>query len=138
MFGKRAPKPQSRIDSLIGSGTRIEGNISFSGGLRVDGEIKGNVRAESGQPSTLVLSEQARIEGVIEVSHLVVNGAVVGPVYASEYVELQSKSRVTGDVYYKTLEMHVGAIVEGKLVHQEQLALPSPDSVAIEERLVVD
>ena len=82
MFGKRAPKPQSRIDSLIGSGTRIEGNISFSGGLRVDGEIKGNVRAESGQPSTLVLSEQARIEGVIQVSHLVVNGTVVGPVHA--------------------------------------------------------
>ena len=99
---------------------------------------QGNVRAEGGQPSTLVLSEQARIEGVIEVSHLVVNGTVVGPVYASEYVELQSKSRVTGDVYYKTLEMHVGAIVEGKLVHQEQLALPSPVSVAIEERLVVD
>lgn len=138
MFGKKAPKPQSRIDSLIGSGTRIEGNISFSGGLRVDGEIQGNVRAETGQPSTLVLSEQARIEGVIEVSHLVVNGTVVGPVYASEYVELQSKSRVTGDVYYKTLEMHVGAIVEGKLVHQEQLALPSPVSVAIEGRLVVD
>lgn len=138
MFGKRAPKPQSRIDSLIGSGTRIEGNISFAGGLRVDGEIKGNVRAEGGQPSTLVLSEQARIEGVIEVSHLVVNGTVVGPVYASEYVELQSKSRVTGDVHYKTLEMHVGAIVEGKLMHQEQLALPSPVSVAIEGRLVVD
>lgn len=138
MFGKRAPKPQSRIDSLIGSGTRIEGNISFSGGLRVDGEIKGNVHAGGGQPSTLVLSEQARIEGVIEVSHLVVNGTVVGPVYASEYVELQSKSRVTGDVYYKTLEMHVGAIVEGKLVHQEKLALPSPDSVAIEGKLVVD
>lgn len=138
MFGKRAPKPQSRIDSLIGSGTRIEGNISFAGGLRVDGEIRGNVCAEGGAPSTLVLSEQARIEGVIEVSHLIVNGAVLGPVYASEYVELQSKSRVTGDVYYKTLEMHVGAIVEGKLVHQEQLALPSSVSVAIEGQLVVD
>lgn len=138
MFGKRAPKPQSRIDSLIGSGTHIEGNISFSGGLRVDGEIKGNVRAEGGQPSTLVLSEQARIEGVIEVSHLVVNGTVAGPVYATEYVELQSKSRVTGDVYYKTLEMHVGAIVEGKLVHQEQLSLPSPVSKVIEGDLVVD
>ncbi len=135
MFGKKPQKPQSRIDSLIGNGTRIEGDIFFSGGLRVDGEIKGNVRAESGQPSTLVLSEQARIEGVIEVSHLVVNGAVVGPVYASEYVELQSKSRVTGDVYYKTLEMHVGAIVEGKLVHQEKLALPPP---AIEGQVVVD
>lgn len=138
MFGKKPQKPQSRIDSLIGNGTRIEGDIFFSGGLRVDGEIKGNVRAESGQPSTLVLSEQARIEGVIEVSHLVVNGAVVGPVYASEYVELQSKSRVTGDVYYKTLEMHVGAIVEGKLVHQEKLALPPPTPAAIEGQVVVD
>lgn len=138
MFGKKPQKPQSRIDSLIGNGTRIEGDIFFSGGLRVDGEIKGNVRAESGQPSTLVLSEQARIEGVIEVSHLVVNGAVVGPVYASEYVELQSKSRVTGDVYYKTLEMHVGAIVEGKLVHQEKLALPPPIPVPIEGQVVVD
>lgn len=138
MFGKKPQKPQSRIDSLIGNGTRIEGDIFFSGGLRVDGEIKGNVRAESGQPGTLVLSEQARIEGVIEVSHLVVNGAVAGPVYASEYVELQSKSRVTGDVYYKTLEMHVGAIVEGKLVHQEKLALPAPASAAIEGQVLVD
>lgn len=138
MFGKKPQKPQSRIDSLIGNGTRIEGDIFFAGGLRVDGEIKGNVRAESGQPGTLVLSEQARIEGVIEVSHLVVNGAVAGPVYASEYVELQSKSRVTGDVYYKTLEMHVGAIVEGKLVHQEKLALPAPASVAIEGQVLVD
>lgn len=138
MFGKKSPKPQSRIDSLIGSGTRIEGDIFFAGGLRVDGEIKGNVRAEGNQPSTLVLSEQARIEGVIEVSHLVVNGSVVGPVYASEYVELQTKSKVMGDVYYKTLEMHVGAIVEGKLVHQEKLALPSPDPVAIEGQVVVD
>ena len=138
MFGKKSPKPQSRIDSLIGNGTRIEGDIFFAGGLRVDGEIKGNVRAEGNQPSTLVLSEQARIEGVIEVSHLVVNGSVVGPVYASEYVELQTKSKVIGDVYYKTLEMHVGAIVEGKLVHQEKLALPSPDPVAIEGQVVVD
>lgn len=130
MFGKKSTKPQSRIDSLIAHGTRIEGDISFSGGLRVDGEVIGNVRAEAGQASTLVLSEQARVEGVIEVSHLVVNGTIAGPVYVSEYVELQAKSRVSGDVYYKTLEMHVGAVVDGKLVHQEKLALPSPKAVA--------
>ena len=122
-FGnKKRSKPQNRIDSLIGIGTQIEGNILFSGGLRVDGAIKGNVSETGGQPSTLVLSEQARIEGVICVSHVVINGTVVGPVRAQEYVELQSKSRVTGDVSYKTLEMHVGAIVEGKLVHQEGVA----------------
>lgn len=138
MFGKKSLKPQNRIDSLIGDGTRIEGNIFFTGGLRVDGAVKGNVRADGGEPSTLVLSEQARIEGIIEVSHLVVNGAVVGPVYAAEYVELQSKSRVNGDVYYKTLEMHVGAIVEGKLVHQEQLALPAPAALVTDDEAVVD
>lgn len=129
MFGKKSTKPQSRIDSLIAHGTRIDGDISFSGGLRIDGEIIGNVRAGAGQASTLVLSEQARVEGAIEVSHLVVNGTIAGPVYVSEYVELQAKSRVRGDVYYKTLEMHVGAVVEGKLVHQEKLALPSPEAV---------
>jgi cytoskeletal protein CcmA (bactofilin family) len=119
-FGNnKRSKPQNRIDSLIGVGTKIEGNVFFSGGLRVDGTLKGNVSEAGDQPSTLVLSEQARIEGVIRVSHVVINGTVVGPVQAQEYVELQSKSRVTGDVFYKTLEMHVGAIVEGKLVHQE-------------------
>lgn len=136
MFGRKSTKPQNRIDSLIGHGTRIEGDVSFSGGLRIDGEVIGNVRADAGQASTLVLSEQARVVGAIEVSHLVVNGTVAGPVYVSEYVELQAKSRVTGDVYYKTLEMHVGAIIEGKLVHQEKLALPSPS--AIEGSIVVD
>lgn len=136
MFGKKSMKPQNRIDSLIGNGTRIEGDISFAGGLRIDGEVIGNVQAEAGQASTLVLSEQARVEGAIKVSHLVVNGTVAGPVYVSEYVELQAKSRVTGDVHYKTLEMHVGAVVEGKLVHQEKLALPSP--LAVEGSTVVD
>jgi cytoskeletal protein CcmA (bactofilin family) len=136
MFGRKSTTPQNRIDSLIGHGTRIAGDISFSGGLRIDGEVVGNVRAEAAQASTLVISEQARVEGAIEVSHLVVNGTVAGPVYVSEYVELQAKSRVTGDVHYKTLEMHVGAIVEGKLVHQEKLALPSPET--IERPIVVD
>jgi cytoskeletal protein CcmA (bactofilin family) len=118
-FGTKRSKPQNRIDSLIGAGTRIEGDVTFSGGLRVDGQIKGNIREADGQPSTLVLSEDARVEGIIRVTHVVVNGTVVGPVHAQEYVELQAKSRVTGDVFYKTLEMHMGAIVEGKLVHQE-------------------
>ncbi len=110
-------KPQNRIDSLIGAGTRIEGNVYFSGGLRVDGEIKGNIIADASKPSTLVLSEQARVEGEIKVTHLVVNGAITGPVSASEYLELQGKAKVTGDVHYKTLEVQLGAVVEGRLVH---------------------
>jgi cytoskeletal protein CcmA (bactofilin family) len=118
MFSKQPSKPQSRIDSLIGSGTRIDGNVTFSGGLRVDGEIKGSVTALPELPSTLVVSEQARIEGEIHVSHLVVNGTIDGPVYASEFLELQSSSRVRGDVHYSRLEMHLGAVVEGRLMHR--------------------
>ena len=122
MFRKKANKPQNRIDSLIGAGTKIDGNITFVGGLRVDGEVKGNVIASSGQPSTLVLSEQARIDGEIHVSHLVVNGAINGPVHAAEFLELQARSRVEGDVHYNTLEMHLGAVVEGRLVHSSGVA----------------
>lgn len=117
MFSNRNSKPQNRIDSLVGAGTKIEGNISFTGGLRVDGEIKGNVIADPSKPSTLVLSEQARVDGEIRVTHLVVNGIIVGPVNAAEYLELQSKAKVTGDVHYKTLEIQLGAIVEGRLIH---------------------
>jgi cytoskeletal protein CcmA (bactofilin family) len=118
MFGNdKTNKPQNRIDCLIGVGTKIEGNITFTGGLRVDGHIHGNVLASDDKPSTLVLSEHAHIEGEVRVSHIVINGTVVGPVHASEYAELQAKANVTGDLFYRTLEMQHGAVVQGRLVH---------------------
>lgn len=121
MFGsKKRNKPQNRIDCLIGAGTTVEGNITFSGGLRVDGQVHGNVLAAEGQPGTLVLSEQARIEGEIRVSHVVINGTVLGPVYAVEYMELQAKADVRGDVYYRTLEIQLGAVVQGRLVYEPE------------------
>lgn len=117
MFSKRHNKPQNRIDSLIGAETKVDGDLSFGGGLRVDGEVNGNVIATPDKPSTLVLSEQGRVKGEINVTHLVVNGTVEGPVRATEYLELQGKAKVTGDIYYKTLEIQLGAIVEGRLIH---------------------
>ena len=120
MFSSKNSKPQNRIDSLVGAGTGIEGNVSFAGGLRVDGEIKGNVIGDPSKPSTLVLSEHGRIEGEIRVTHLVVNGAIVGPVTAGEYLELQGKAKVTGDVCYKSLEIQLGAVIDGKLVHSAE------------------
>ena len=119
MFGAKGSKPQNRIDCLIGSGTRVEGNVVFSGGLRIDGHVRGSIIAEEGKPGTLVVSERAQIEGEIRAPHVVINGAVCGPVYSSEYVELQAKATVTGDVYYNTLEMQVGAVVQGRLVHED-------------------
>jgi cytoskeletal protein CcmA (bactofilin family) len=110
-------KSKSTIDSLIGLTTSIIGDVHFKGGLRIDGHVKGNVIADSADNSMLVISEQARIEGEVRVAHLVVNGEIRGPVFSSELLELQPKARITGDVYYKALEMHGGAIVSGKLTH---------------------
>jgi cytoskeletal protein CcmA (bactofilin family) len=120
MFERKKSPPQKRIDSLIGAGTTVEGDVTFSGGLRIDGAVRGKVATVDNQPATLVLSEQARVDGEVHVSHVVINGAVSGPVTANDYLELQAKARVNGDVVYRTLEMHVGAVVQGKLMHSEQ------------------
>lgn len=120
MFGKKSDsKPQGQIDSLIGAGTRVEGSIRFAGGLRIDGEVVGSVEAAEGaSSSTLVLSEHARVEGAVKVAHLVINGTVVGPVTVSESLEMQSKARIVGEVDYALIEMHQGAVIEGRLVHR--------------------
>jgi len=122
MFFKKNNRVQNTIDTLIGVGTRVEGNIHFSGGLRVDGTVIGTVAEPNDQPSTLILSELGRIEGAITASKMVVNGTVVGPVKATQFIELQTKARVTGDVYYNTLEIHTGAVIEGKLVYLDDNA----------------
>lgn len=115
---KKNGKPQNRIDSLIGVGTLIEGNLTFSGGLRVDGVVRGNISSEKGKEGTLVISEQATVEGEISVGHVVINGTVLGPVFAGESLELLPNARVTGDVEYCQLEIQQGAVIQGRLVHQ--------------------
>jgi cytoskeletal protein CcmA (bactofilin family) len=119
MFQRRKPAPQKRIDSLIGAGMVVRGDVLFTGGLRIDGTIEGNVGTVDGHAGTLVVSEQARVAGRIAVSHVVVNGTVNGPITAREYLELQGKARIDGDVTYRMLEMQVGAVVAGRLHHAE-------------------
>jgi len=125
MFGKKSG-PKSTIDSLIGASTRIEGNVLFQNDLRIDGQVHGNIVASPDQPSMLVISEQARVEGEIHAGHLVVNGLVNGPLVATEMLELQPQARVRGNVQYKALEMHQGAIVDGTLMHIEEAQRPAP------------
>ena len=119
MFGKnKDPGGQARIDSLIGSGTLVEGVIRCSGGLRIDGEVKGSVEAlKSQDTSMLVISDHAKVEGSVTVAHLVLNGTIVGPVSVSQSIEMQPKARIIGDVSYASIEMHQGAVIEGRLVH---------------------
>ncbi|CAG2146394.1 bactofilin family protein [Cupriavidus numazuensis] len=120
------------IDTLIGEGTAIDGDLVFSGGLRLDGKVRGNIRAAGDKPSMLVISEKGMVEGEIAVGHLILNGTVKGPVHASELLELQPHARVLGEVRYAALEMHQGALVEGRLIplgQEEIKALPNLSSM---------
>ena len=112
MFNKKKQPP---IKSLIAEGTKIEGNMTFSDGLRVDGSIVGNVLASDGGASILVISDSASITGEITADHIIVNGTVKGPIHARHMLELQPKARIEGDVEYAALEMHQGALIADQL-----------------------
>jgi len=127
MFGKRKAFSSARIDTLVGQGTEIKGDLFFSGGLHVDGKIIGNVGAEEGSSAILILSEFGEIEGEVKVPNMVLNGKIVGDVHSSDRVELAPKSRITGSVYYDLLEMSIGAEVNGGLIHRPRN--PSPQKV---------
>ncbi|MES2090304.1 MAG: polymer-forming cytoskeletal protein [Pseudomonadota bacterium] len=112
MFGwKKTPL----IRTLIGEGTVITGDIRFADGLRVDGEVIGNISAIGEGRSMLVISDKAKVTGKVRAGHVIINGAVNGPVVAEDLLELQPKARIVGDVRYEALEMHQGATIDGEL-----------------------
>jgi cytoskeletal protein CcmA (bactofilin family) len=113
---KKSKKTPVRIDTLIGQQTHIKGDIEFSGGLRVDGEITGNINATDDIDSVLTLSEQGSIIGEIRVPNLIINGTINGNVYTVGHIELADKAKVKGNIYYHLLEMTVGSEVNGQLI----------------------
>jgi len=124
MWGNKRKRKTTRIDTLVGQHTTVLGDIKFTGGLHVEGVIKGNVFSENDGVSMLQLSENGRIEGEVRVPYVVLNGEVRGDVHSGAHVELLSKSQITGNVYYNLIEMAIGAEVNGKLVHYAQTEEP--------------
>ncbi len=112
MFGKKKQPP---IRTLIGEGSVIRGELRFEDGLRIDGEVIGDVVAAGDRPSILVISEKARVTGKVKAGHVIINGSVQGPVVSDELLELQPKADITGDLRYEVLEMHQGATIHGEL-----------------------
>ena len=142
MLGRNnTPTPPKRksanIDTLVGSKTKVSGDIQFSGGFHVDGYIKGNISAEVDSDSVLSISEHGTVEGGVSVPHVILNGTVKGDVTAKERVELGSTARVIGNVFYNLIEMAIGAEINGKLIHQPKGApslvehLPTDDVVHV-------
>jgi cytoskeletal protein CcmA (bactofilin family) len=112
MFNKKKAMP---IRTLIGEGTRIDGELHFTGGLRIDGEVQGDVEAIGDGPNILVISEKARVNGKVSGGHVIINGVVNGPVRSCDLLELQPKAVIVGDVRYEILEFHQGATIDGEL-----------------------
>ncbi|MDP4533936.1 polymer-forming cytoskeletal protein [Marinobacter salarius] len=125
MLGKKKQKPRrpaGHFDTLVSSRTTVKGDVHFSGGLHVDGTIRGRVVAEEGGDAVLRVSEVGSVEGDIVAPHVIVNGTVHGDVYASTHLELAEKASIHGNVYYNLIEMAMGASVNGSLVHQNEPA----------------
>jgi cytoskeletal protein CcmA (bactofilin family) len=134
MFGVGKKSASGRVDTIIGEGTHLRGDVHFSGGLHVDGKITGNVIAEQGGDAALTVSECGSIEGEVRTPNLLLNGSVVGDVHVGERAELAPQARVTGNLYYTLIEMAMGAQVNGSLVHtdsadREPGAARDPDKV---------
>lgn len=113
---EKISKPVETIDTLIGSGSVLQGDLEFTGGLRVDGHIRGHVSAQDSNNGTLVLSESGVIEGDLNVPHVVINGTVKGNISSKVHVELQANAKIEGDIHYKAVEMELGAVLNGSLV----------------------
>lgn len=114
--GKPNEKPCASIDTLIGANAEVKGTLVFSGGLRIDGKVIGNIIAPAQDNSTVILSERAEVDGDVQVPHITLQGRIKGNVHSSERIELQRKAQIAGDVHYKVMQIAVGATVEGNLV----------------------
>ena len=119
MFNKKQRR-HTVVDTLVGTNTRIKGDLNFEGGCHVDGTVKGNVSADTESNSALSVSEEGNVEGGVTVPYVVLHGIVRGDVYATKRVELGPTARVIGNVYYNLIEMAIGAEINGKLVHQPE------------------
>jgi len=123
MMGSSSKKTKTtgaKVDTVIGHQTEIHGDVRFTGGLHVDGTIRGNVYANSDTDAVAIISERGRVEGELRVPSLLINGHIEGDVYASERLDLAKEARIKGDVYYSTLEMAGGAEINGKLVRTDE------------------
>ena len=125
---KRKQNKNLKIDTLIGAGTRINGDVEFLGGLHLDGYISGNVSSEPNTDATLSVSEQGGIEGSVSVPNVILNGIVKGDIDATLRVELGEKARVLGNVRYSAIETAVGAQINGKLIHRAAATPPEGDA----------
>lgn len=124
MFGKKRKHKATRLESndasfgtVIGEGTLINGNLTASGGLRVDGQVMGDIDIRADDEAVLAIGEEGKIQGNIRGNRIIIGGTVLGNIEARDWVELRAGSHVSGDIHYKTLSIEPGAKVAGQLLN---------------------
>lgn len=113
---KSARYSQSRTDTMIGAGVRVAGNLTFTGVLRIQGDILGDVSCDADSSGTIVVGQSGNVTGTIKAPHIVVSGRVHGPAHSSESIEIHKGACFVGDTFYKEIEIHAGGVIEGSLI----------------------
>jgi cytoskeletal protein CcmA (bactofilin family) len=143
MFDRRRPRqPQlqlTNLSSLIAEGVEITGDLVFSGGLRIDGCVRGQLLGrtlDGAPPPLLVLSDRGRIEGSVRCGHAVINGTIEGDIEVEQFVELQAGARITGTIRYRQMQMDLGAIVQGRMERHDDAAQAAPAAAVVDPKVV--
>jgi cytoskeletal protein CcmA (bactofilin family) len=123
---------QSRTDTLIGADLRVEGNITSTGVLRIQGDVQGDVSCDADSGGTIVVGKSGNITGSVKAPHIVVSGHVSGPLHSAESIEIQEGACVVGDAFYKAIDIHAGGVLEGTLTPG---GLPEGDRLQREQRI---
>jgi cytoskeletal protein CcmA (bactofilin family) len=132
MFDRRRPRQprlqMTNLSSLIAEGVEITGDLVFSGGLRIDGRVRGQLIGRSvdgAPPPLLVLSDRGRIDGSVRCVNAVINGTIEGDLEVEQFVELQAGANVTGTIRYRQIQMELGAVVQGRMQRHDEGGLES-------------
>jgi len=105
MFGKGSRK----LETIVGDGTRIAGQVSVKGTIRIDGIVEGDVHAD-----WVIVGETGKILGNTRSRGVVVGGSVEGNIDATETVELMGKGSMTGEIHTPKLAVSEGAVFDGR------------------------
>lgn len=103
---------KDEINAFLGVGTAYEGKLQFQGSVRIDGSFLGQIDAEG----TLIVGQEAKIEGKVSVASLVLSGYVQGNIVAGTKVVMHKSARLQGSLYTPCLVMEEGAILDGEVL----------------------
>jgi cytoskeletal protein CcmA (bactofilin family) len=130
MFGKEedTTTAQGSLNSILGHGCKVKGDIELQGTIRIDGEFDGSIAC----PDTLIIGKSGILKAEVKVKNAVIGGKLIGNIHASNKIELQSGSHVQGDIETGRLVIDEGVFFEGncKMGGKARTGEDTPSAIA--------